>query len=294
MQYINVGPGAKFRFLGDVAADQDGFRDAFVESFRNHVPGAIESLRKVVPVCRQLFATWQEFHSSDESRREVHARFAREGLSVPLGLNRNVVLTEGRAARPSFSWKTVNAATESFYPDLLPMRDGLKCWGERWHMADVDWFMDTALGTLEDWVAHPQLEKAGAYIPRGCGEWAAVTDQEALFSFKSDGWTPNMQHWSEFEAEIRIRFNSELACYRKRIVETAVSRGFHREPNKFRPEHFVWLALFHCADWDLESIREKHGKSVNSRQAIHGAVKDAAKLIGMTPRAGRRRTTVKK
>lgn len=279
MQHINVGPGARYRYSGDFASDKDGFRDAFIEAFRNHVPGSVDSLNQIVPVYRQLVDLWEEFQQ-EELRPSVYARFSIDGKPVPLGLNRNLIRSAGRL-RPSFHWRAVSHASETMYPDFLDLRGALIQWGKRWSMADADWFMDMALGTLGYWVTYPQMQALGAFIPGGSGDWAAATDEEAQFIFRDAGWIPNMERWADFEKRAKDRFSADLSDYHTRLSELAEGRGFRRVPSKHRPEHFVWLALYHCAGWKLDRIREQFGESVGSRQTIHAAVKATADLVGI-------------
>ena len=292
MKQIKLGSG-KYRFIGDYSTDLHEFKVAFIEAFQKFVPESVESLRKIAPVYQELLELWTQFQDS-AMRPGIYQRFSVEGSIVPLGLNRNASTSSGLVRLPSFAWDTLTHADRSFYPDLLPLKTDMVQWGNRWHMTDADWFMEAGLSTLKAWAAHPKLFQLGEFNLGGSGDWAAVLEHESRFLFEDSGWTPNIEHWVDIEKRIRARFESELAIYKAGIVEIAESRGFRRVPNKVGPEHFVWLVLFQCAEWRLDSIREKYGTSVSSRQAVHTAIKSAAGLIELTLRAGRTRTSVKK
>jgi hypothetical protein len=243
-----------------------GFQQAFFEAMQRTVPAVTNSLRdNVLPIyCR--------------------------AADSELGTATSGALLWS-SAKKRLRWQVLAVCTDIIYPNLIPLRDGLRRWAKHWNMEDVDWFLDRALFVLSNWHSTPETLALDLFpeanVALGRGE---LTESERHFRFEHEGWTPDWEHWPDFEHKVCIQFEAELSLYRKRIGKMALDRGYKRVPKRSEPTHFDCLVLYRCAEMEADDIAKQLNISGDKTRIFNG-LKTAAKLLGIDHR---KRRTVEK
>ena len=122
------------------------------------------------------------------------------------------------------------------------------------------------------------------------GGWSGISHEESEFRFTSPGWSPASQRWEDFESRTSEDFQHYLEEYRERLSGLMKKRGYIPAPEKRKHEHFEWLVLYHLVGKSCGQIASERCNTSESvgESTIQSGVNDAARLVGMKVRPGRR------
>ncbi len=211
-----------------------------------------------------------------------------------LALREDVYPTFERACteRPALNVSRLSfeQAQTAFAPVVADVTKVLNSWAGKWNCGDERWFLELAFGTLKLWWQSPRCRQELALDLDTGGGWEGVSAEDREFRFSHPGWRPASQQWADFEPRLLEEFRRDLKKYRQRLSALMEERGYIRAPKKHAHAHFEWLVLFHLAGKSYGQIANERCTSSESVDdvAIHSGVRDAARLVGIKLRLGRR------
>ncbi len=176
-------------------------------------------------------------------------------------------------------WQEYLSATPDSDAALVPLRDNLQSWAQRWHL-ETDWCLERALDTLGFWHRWP-----GSYLlqrkwgGRGHAFWHALNAEERCFTFTHPGWEPTEDTRANAARAIRAEFKKRLSEYLDEIDHLARHRGYVPTPKKrVGDDHFDWLVMYQVQELSYPQIARR---VCLERQSVTDGIKDAARLIDL-------------
>jgi hypothetical protein len=164
-------------------------------------------------------------------------------------------------------------------------------WAREFNVQGETWILEGALQTLWNWKRSPALKAKmdpGGFTPRFAFASVITDDDEHHFRFEDEGVDPTFLTFEYWRIHVRKRFEEALDAYEKQLSERIKGRGAVNASSRFSPEHFEWLALFHCGNSSLAAILSR-SRMIADKTAISRGIHTAAKLAKISVRSSRRR-----
>jgi hypothetical protein len=153
------------------------------------------------------------------------------------------------------------------------------CAVQRWaasHGISDEWLLDAVVQTLAN-LSHPRTSHLCVYFP------PEFDSPEFVFPIRVM-WVPwNEFPWNEFERNLMKQFKEQLIAYREKV---------QRLWGEDKPEaktHAIWAVLWQkgMSAGQIELWLRRERRRGARATAIHKAVREYARSIGLTLRAGR-------
>jgi hypothetical protein len=163
---------------------------------------------------------------------------------------------------------------------LMPLRQALEAWGERWHLTHSR-ALSTALDTLAAWDRWPELGRQTWQFP-GRGEWLGFVDPEELeFSFRCDGWDPTLSTRQEASGAIHAAFEEKLQEYLDVTETRVVAAGGFERAKEYRSldQHMDWLVRYQCLGESLTGIARSLPGGRAPRETVGKPVRELARQL---------------
>ncbi len=179
------------------------------------------------------------------------------------------------------------------FPDELITT--LKAWGDCWHL-DEEWIYEQALRLLGTWHRYPHFAAREPLAWRGLAFAAWEGPRGLPLVFEHAGWIPTETSPKAFKEAARDAFESYLRDYLA-DMEADVKARPDLERTPIKPslrEHLSWLVRYQALEEEWSDITATATRELADgrrkpveQQAVEGAVKKTAKLLGLTLREGR-------
>lgn len=279
----------------------------FIQAVENVAPEAMDALRDGGPLdcCRRLVLEWERALLDASAWGDYIRRYGPRGF---LAVARDPSVCDPALYLALLGWEDVRRASaeDGIYPDLVPLRDALLAWSERFNLREA-WLLDVALDNLRLWSKHPRTARflsvaAWSFDSR---RWQFPTeDERRVVVAAGDGitvtveWNPLKESWEDLKRKLRkLRGllgsrEREVEDHFRRVLESLEQRGYIKPPVKRNRSgspllHFEWLAMYQVKGMDYEEIAQAYtdadpsGERAITTDAVRKAVEETAKLVGL-------------
>ena len=178
---------------------------------------------------------------------------------------------------PIFFWERLKEFHEET-PHLKALHDGLDAWSKRYGLTD-EWFMEELFWNFSRWDPAPW--------PDGAPWWEytdllwVMVDTEPIFKWVPPAYNPFQKTRIQYTTEI-----NKYCEYQERLGYRTLS-GVVNSKKLRNSEHYDWLVQFQVLGWNYTKIALRaSGNSLS--KAITAAVKEKAKIMGLTLRPAKR------
>jgi hypothetical protein len=181
-------------------------------------------------------------------------------------------------------------AAQAVFDQSVPVGRIILKWARGFNVETEEWILSGALQTISRWHRFPdsprQLDLTN--FRQIVAETNPIREGGRHFRFHADGWDPTLMSFAGWREGVTNKFKQVILKYERTMGGKAKQRGLEPTVQRFSPEHFDWLALFHCGNQSLEAIRTRGGKIVAAdKTAISRGIHLAAKLARINVRSTR-------
>ncbi|MCT1402923.1 hypothetical protein M4D81_28405 [Paenibacillus sp. p3-SID867] len=96
------------------------------------------------------------------------------------------------------------------------------------------------------------------------------------------GWDPRIETWKEFEEKMDKQYEQYKTLYRERSSQFLRERGYVKDKEKRKMEHFKWLVDYQIKGWSIREIADYYSglnnEIINEDTVFHG-VRNTASLV---------------
>ncbi|MGO9011856.1 MAG: hypothetical protein ACLQPN_17290 [Bryobacteraceae bacterium] len=196
-------------------------------------------------------------------------------------------------------WPVFQAAAQTLRTELMPTVEKLMSWARHFFLTRVEtqsglrvppeWVLNAAWGTLTAWDRFPALKDAMSWHPPSLFLPARIVGVglRRHFKFFFDEYDPRSENWEEFERRFRSSLSKSVRSFLQKYKGESGAVPWKRMPNKWQKQHFEWLVLFQINGHSPGQIADGN-KSPITEIAVLKGVHNAARIIDLTPRPGRR------
>ena len=159
----------------------------------------------------------------------------------------------------------------------------LLCWADKFNVSRSEvWFLQWALRTARHWCEYPDaLVKLEPW--RFAGGWSnTMRPPERRFEFSDEGWSFELQKWTDFEKYIRCTFERKIADYQKVMRARANSLRLKRARRTYSKANFEQFIAYQFGGKNSTTIANEKalvGEKIDESTILKG-VKTASGMVG--------------
>jgi hypothetical protein len=269
----------------DNIISKENARNIFLNTIKKEMPEILHTLyNNVYPIYRQLIIEIEE-------AKKVQTNYISRLNKYKNKKNEFTILAWNDKDIEDAINHYINELTDEFYPDLIPLKDELIKWAERYNI-NCSWILETAIETMGHWYRLSPYVGNKIYEEwqyRGVVFWGLDLP---LFEFPEKfKWDIAFETEKQFKEKVRTKFNEYLNKYIEKCRIKAQEMNYTKSIEKRQVEHFEWFVLYQIKGWELpkitEFISQRTGKFYEESN-IYKNVKKISQLIELPLRDGYR------
>lgn len=269
----------------DNIISKENARNIFLNTIKKEMPEILHTLyNNVYPIYKQLIIEIEEAKKTQTNYISRLNKYKNKKNEF------TILAWDDRNIEDTISYY-INELTDEFYPDLIPLRDELIKWAERYNI-NCSWILETAIETMRYWYQLSPYVGSEIYEEwqyRGVVFWGLDLP---LFEFPEKfKWDIAFETEKQFKEKVQAKFNEYLNKYIEKCKMEAQEKNYTKGIEKRQVEHFEWFVLYQIKGWELpkitDFISEKTGKPYEESN-IYKNVKNISQLIELPLRDGYR------